>query len=83
MAIGRFTGTAVFALLLLGMISVSQGGAPAGDRPGSPKRLLLLGQGPDGHPPQTHEFRAGLKLLKTCLDRVEGLEAALVDASEP
>jgi type 1 glutamine amidotransferase len=48
-----------------------------------PKRLLLLGQGPDGHPPRTHEFFSGLKLLKKCLDRVDGLESTVLDAGEP
>lgn len=48
-----------------------------------PKRLLLLGQGADGHPPRTHEFFSGLKLLKKCLDRVEGVESTVLDAGEP
>ncbi len=47
------------------------------------KRLVLLGQGPDGHPPTTHEYLAGLKILKTCLDRVPALETRLVNADEP
>lgn len=49
----------------------------------SPKRVLLLGQAPDGHPRATHEYFAGLRIVKTCLDRVDGLEAVLVDADEP
>jgi len=49
-----------------------------------PKRLLLLGQGPDGHPPATHEYLAGLAIVKKCLDRVDGLEATIVaEAGEP
>jgi type 1 glutamine amidotransferase len=54
----------------------------AGD-PGAPLRLLLLGQGPDGHPRTTHEYLAGLRIVKKCLDRVEGLQAVPVDATEP
>src|SRR5262245_36754031 len=27
------------------------------------KRLLIVGQGSDGHPPTTHEFMAGAKVL--------------------
>lgn len=48
-----------------------------------PQRLLLLGQGPDGHPQATHEYFAGLRIVKKCLDRVDGLKATLVDANEP
>lgn len=51
--------------------------------PNAPKRLLLLGQGPDGHPPATHEYMPGLRILKKCLDRVKGLEAEIVVADEP
>jgi type 1 glutamine amidotransferase len=54
--------------------------APATPRP---KRLLLLGQGPDGHAPGTHEYFSGLKILKKCLDRVDGLETTVVNAGEP
>jgi len=53
------------------------------DEPAAPKRLLLLGQGPDGHPEATHEYFSGLKIVKKCLDRVPGLEAVLVEADEP
>jgi hypothetical protein len=53
------------------------------DEPPAPKRLLLLGQGPDGHPHATHEYFAGLKIVKRCLDRVQGLDAVLVEADEP
>jgi type 1 glutamine amidotransferase len=39
-----------------------------------PKRLLLVSQGPDGHPPGTHEYVAGQKLLAQSLAKVPGLE---------
>ena len=32
-----------------------------------PKQLLLESQGPDGHPPGTHEYVAGQKLLAQSL----------------
>jgi type 1 glutamine amidotransferase len=48
-----------------------------------PKRLLLLGQGPDGHPFQTHEYLAGLRVLAKCLQRVPGLEVTIARADEP
>ena len=31
------------------------------------KKLLLIGQGPDGHPPGTHEFVAGIKVIDALL----------------
>jgi hypothetical protein len=45
-----------------------------------PRKLLLLGQGPDGHPPQSHEYMAGLRVLAKCLKPVAGLEVSLVQA---
>jgi type 1 glutamine amidotransferase len=47
------------------------------------KKLLLLWQGPDGHPPQTHEYEAGLKTLEKLLDKTPGLDIARVRADEP
>ena len=71
-------------LVLLGLLSLvgarSQAAEPA-DGLASPRRLLLLGQGPDGHPPAAHEYFAGLRILKKCLDRVEGLQATIVNAN--
>jgi type 1 glutamine amidotransferase len=46
----------------------------------APKKLLLVGTGPDGHPPQTHEYMAGLKILEKCLQGVPGLEVSTVKA---
>jgi type 1 glutamine amidotransferase len=51
--------------------------------PAPPKKLLLLGQGPDGHPPTTHEYMAGLKVLAKCLKAVPGVEVTVVRADEP
>ncbi|HVW36767.1 MAG TPA: ThuA domain-containing protein, partial [Pirellulales bacterium] len=39
--------------------------------------------GPDGHPPATHEYLAGLKVLKACLDCAPEIEATLERADEP
>lgn len=44
----------------------------------SKKKLLLLGQGPDGHPPRTHEYMAGLKVLAACLEKVPELEVQTI-----
>jgi hypothetical protein len=48
-----------------------------------PKRLLLLAQGPDGHPAAAHEYVAGLKILQKCLEKVPDLEIKQVMADEP
>src|SRR5947207_13300423 len=49
----------------------------------APKKLLLIGQGPDGHPPASHEYMAGLKVLAKCLEPVKGLEVTTVRADDP
>jgi hypothetical protein len=49
----------------------------------SPKRLLLLGQSPDGHPPQTHEYKSGLEELAKLLLPVADLQVQFVNADEP
>jgi type 1 glutamine amidotransferase len=46
-------------------------------------KLLLIGSGPDGHPVQTHEYMAGLKIVAKCLKDVPGLEITTVRADEP
>jgi type 1 glutamine amidotransferase len=71
-----------FAALAVALAALLNNLASA-DEPGAPKRLLLLGQGPDGHPHATHEYFDGLKIVKKCLDRVKGLDAVLVEADEP
>lgn len=53
-------------LLLLSVIAVAEDAKP--------KRLLLVSQGPDGHPPGTHEYAAGQQLLVQSLAKVPGLE---------
>jgi type 1 glutamine amidotransferase len=49
----------------------------------APKRLLIVGQGPDGHPPATHEFIAGARVLAELLKPLKGLQATVVNADEP
>jgi len=48
-----------------------------------PKRILLIGQGPDGHPWNTHEYMAGLRILASCLQPVKGVQVLIVKADEP
>jgi type 1 glutamine amidotransferase len=68
-------------LLTTALLSLLMFAAPA--QAGAPKRLLLLCQGPDGHPPETHEYVAGLKVLHKCLEGVPGLEIKTARADEP
>jgi type 1 glutamine amidotransferase len=49
----------------------------------APKKLLLVGQGPDGHPAKSHEYVAGLKVLEKCLKEVKGVEVMSARADEP
>jgi type 1 glutamine amidotransferase len=72
MALWRLV-VALFALTLTAPAALADG----------PKRLLLLGQGPDGHPPAAHEYTAGLKILHKCLEKVPGLEMKVALADEP
>ncbi len=44
------------------------------------KRLLLLSQQPDGHPPGTHEYAAGQRILAHLLKGAAGLEVEVVQA---
>ena len=70
--------------LLLGL-SISAVLLPVAATAGEPrpKRLLLLAQGPDGHPPATHEYAAGLKVLQACLERTSEIKATFELADEP
>lgn len=68
------TLTALF--LMLGWLA-----APCPADP--PKKILLLGQGPDGHPPESHEYVAGLKVLSQCLTRAANVEVTMIRADEP
>ena len=45
-----------------------------------PKRLLFIGQGPDGHPPTTHEYMDGLKVLYGVLKPVQNLQITTIKA---
>jgi type 1 glutamine amidotransferase len=48
-----------------------------------PKRLLLLGQSPDGHPKTTHEYMAGQKIVAALLKDTRELTTEIVNADEP
>jgi type 1 glutamine amidotransferase len=46
------------------------------------KKLLLLGQRPDGHPPGTHEYMAGQRVVQHLLRDVPGLKTEIVQADD-
>jgi len=57
--------------------------APAFGDTQEAKRVLLIGQGPDGHPPSTHEYMAGVRALEKLLAPIQGLQITVVKADEP
>jgi type 1 glutamine amidotransferase len=65
---------------LLALLMLTSLGGPAS---AAPRKLLLVGCGPDGHPATTHEYMAGLKVLAKCLKDVPGLEVTVVKAIDP
>ena len=48
-----------------------------------PKRVLLLGQKPDGHPAKSHEYMTGVRLLAKLLQIRDGVQAVVVQADNP
>src|SRR5262245_3232340 len=48
-----------------------------------PLRLLIAGQSPDGHPPLTHEFMAGARVLDELLKKFPDIQTTVVKADEP
>ena len=47
------------------------------------KRVVLLGQQPDGHPWSTHEYMAGVNIMAACLQNVPGVQTIVAKADEP
>src|SRR5437667_6581338 len=64
------------ASLLLLILAANLSGAEA-------KRLLIVGQAPDGHPPTTHEFMAGAHVTAELLKPYKEIQATIVKADEP
>lgn len=67
------------ALIVLALLAAF---APTA-HPAEPKRLLLLGQSPDGHPKQTHEYMPGVRIIAKLLKNVPGLRVTVAKADEP
>src|SRR6266581_1945894 len=72
--------TFFFALALLMVLTLP---TVADEKDARSKRLLLVGQGSDGHPPTTHEFMAGVHVLEKLLAPIGDLQTTLVKADEP
>lgn len=53
---------------IAGLVMVPAGDLPAAEPPHP--RILFIGQAPDGHPPGTHEYRAGVGLMAKLLKQV-------------
>ncbi|MEX0937746.1 MAG: ThuA domain-containing protein [Pirellulales bacterium] len=72
----------VRVLLALLLVAVCPAGVAICDE-GAPRRLLIIGQGPDGHPPGSHEFMAGTRVLERLLQPHDRIETTVVKADEP
>jgi type 1 glutamine amidotransferase len=73
----RFCTLCVALLVVVSAVATAYGEAP------KVQRLLLIGQGPDGHPPAAHEFMAGVGILEKLLGHYPGLQTTVVRADEP
>jgi hypothetical protein len=49
----------------------------------APKQLLLLGQKPDGHPPGTHEYMPGARVLEALLKNRRDVKVSIAQADNP
>ena len=50
---------------------------------GAPKKLLILGQKPDGHPPGTHEYMPGTRIVQALMARHKIVQVTVSQADEP
>jgi type 1 glutamine amidotransferase len=66
------------AVLLASVLATTVSAAESG-----PRRLLIVGQGTDGHPPGTHEFMAGAHVLAELLKVHTNVHSTVVKADEP
>lgn len=67
--------------LLRGLILLLVVGTSA--QAAEPARLLLIGQGPDGHPPGTHEFMKGVRIMEHLFGRHPDIALTSAKADEP
>jgi len=71
------------AWLIVSLLTIGPSASPIRAQSEPPRKLLLLGQSPDGHPAGTHEYMPGMKLLAKCLSGTPGLEITIRNADEP
>ena len=50
---------------------------------GAPKQLLILGQKPDGHPPGTHEYMPGARIVQALMAGHKDVQVTVAQADEP
>jgi len=55
----------------------------AGSLPAAQKQLLVLGQKPDGHPPGTHEYMPGARIMKALMVGRDDVQVTISKADEP
>jgi len=78
------TANLLIALALFAPFANAQDAKPKADaKKVTPKRLLIIGQGPDGHPPTTHEFMPGARVLAELLKAHHGVQTTVVNGDEP
>ncbi len=73
---------AVFVAAAAVTFCASVGLAAEAGKPPQPKQVLLLGMNRD-HPPGTHEYMSGLRVLAKCLATVEAVQSTIVNVDQP
>src|SRR5260221_1561442 len=79
-AMSRFCSR--ISVLVALFTSLGFAAAAAGVDTSRAKRLLLIGQGPDGHPAASHEFMAGIRIMEKMLAPVRGPPTTGVEGDE-
>jgi type 1 glutamine amidotransferase len=79
---GKNMAASLLLVLWLGALARVESPKASAAPAGSPKKVLLLGQTRD-HPAKTHEYMAGLRVLKKSLQGVRGLKLEIHQADEP
>lgn len=79
-SLSRRIGALPWMAACLLMFALATSVSPAAS---APRRLLIVGQGPDGHPPATHEFMPGATVLAELLKPCKDVQTTVVNADEP
>jgi hypothetical protein len=73
----------VLPIACLPVICAGDDETGSGSSSARPPRVLLLGQSPDRHPWSTHEYADGLRILQSCLQRVDRVQVITSVADPP